>query len=103
MTNEPRGVTASCSRHYALLAAVVLGLTLFNLRFRLGSEIVTQWDESLYAITASEIVETGHWVGTTFLGTLDYYNTKPPLNVWLIACRSRHSGRTSCRCAWRPW
>ncbi len=85
MTNEPRGVTAFCSRHYALLAAVVLGLTLFNLMFRLGSEIVTQWDESLYAITASEIVETGHWVGTTFLGTLDYYNTKPPLNVWLIA------------------
>jgi 4-amino-4-deoxy-L-arabinose transferase-like glycosyltransferase len=25
------------------------------------------------------------WIGTTFMGSLDYYNTKPPLNVWLIA------------------
>ena len=24
-------------------------------------------------------------IATTFLGKLDYYNTKPPLNVWLIA------------------
>jgi 4-amino-4-deoxy-L-arabinose transferase-like glycosyltransferase len=29
--------------------------------------------------------QTGDLVGTTFLGALDYYNTKPPLNVWLIA------------------
>src|SRR6476646_3292616 len=29
--------------------------------------------------------ESGEWIGTTFFGALDYYNTKPPLNVWLIA------------------
>jgi len=29
--------------------------------------------------------KTGNIVATTFLGALDYYNTKPPLNVWLIA------------------
>jgi len=63
----------------------VLVLAAFNLTFRLGSEIVTEWDESLYAITASEIVASGHWIATTFNGALDYYNTKPPLNVWLIA------------------
>jgi len=25
------------------------------------------------------------WIGHTFRGELDYYNTKPPLNFWLIA------------------
>jgi 4-amino-4-deoxy-L-arabinose transferase-like glycosyltransferase len=84
-TRESRGVTAFCHRHYALLAIAVLALAAFNLTFRLGSEIVTEWDESLYAITASEIIHNGDWIGTTFLGSLDYYNTKPPLNVWLIA------------------
>jgi len=28
---------------------------------------------------------THDWIGTRFLGALDYYNTKPPLNIWLIA------------------
>ena len=62
----------------------MLALAAINLTFRLGSEIVTEWDESLYAITAWEAVEYGRWIGTTFLGSLDYYNSKPPLNVWLI-------------------
>jgi 4-amino-4-deoxy-L-arabinose transferase-like glycosyltransferase len=63
----------------------VLGLTAFNLLFRLGHEIVSEWDESLYAISAWEMGKTGNLVATTYLGALDYYNTKPPLNVWLIA------------------
>jgi 4-amino-4-deoxy-L-arabinose transferase-like glycosyltransferase len=63
----------------------VLGLAAFNLLFRLGSEVVSEWDESLYAISAWEMGKSGHFVATTFLGALDYYNTKPPLNVWLIA------------------
>ena len=46
--------------------------------------MVQVWDESLFAITAGEMVDSGDWIGTTFLGTLDYYNSKPPLNVWLI-------------------
>jgi 4-amino-4-deoxy-L-arabinose transferase-like glycosyltransferase len=39
----------------------------------------------MYAISAWEMGQTGQIVATTFLGALDYYNTKPPLNVWLIA------------------
>jgi 4-amino-4-deoxy-L-arabinose transferase-like glycosyltransferase len=46
--------------------------------------VVTDWDEALYAITASEMFHSGRWIGTTSFGALDYYNTKPPLNVWLI-------------------
>ena len=52
---------------------------------RLNREIVTEWDESLYAISAAETARHGHWIGITFDDALDYYNTKPPLNVWLIA------------------
>jgi 4-amino-4-deoxy-L-arabinose transferase-like glycosyltransferase len=62
----------------------VLGLAAFNLMFHLGSEVVSEWDESMYAISAWEMGKTGNLATTTFLGALDYYNSKPPLNVWLI-------------------
>jgi 4-amino-4-deoxy-L-arabinose transferase-like glycosyltransferase len=76
---------AFCDRHFWWLACGVLGLALFNLVFRIGREILMQWDESLYAVSAWEMLKSGNWVATTFLGELDYYNTKPPLNVWLLA------------------
>ena len=63
----------------------MLGLAAINLAFGLGSEVVSEWDESMYAISAWEMGRTGQLVATTFLGAIDYYNTKPPLNVWLIA------------------
>ena len=74
-----------CERHFAALALLVLGLAAFNLTYRLDREIVTDWDESLYAISATEMATSGQWIGVTYLGQLDYYNSKPPLNVWLIA------------------
>jgi 4-amino-4-deoxy-L-arabinose transferase-like glycosyltransferase len=83
--SSPSPVVAYCSRHYRALAAAILLLAALNLTFRLGSETVNEWDESLYAISAWEMETTGNIVATTFLGALDYYNTKPPLNVWLIA------------------
>ena len=70
---------------FPVLAAAVLCLAAFNLGFRLNVETVQQWDESLYAMTAWEMLQSGDWIGTTFLGNLDYYNSKPPLNFWLIA------------------
>ncbi|MEI6669166.1 MAG: glycosyltransferase family 39 protein [Acidobacteriota bacterium] len=79
------GALAFCARHYTRLAVLVLALAAFNLGFRLGDEVVTEWDESLYATSAAEMVQNGDWIATTFLGQLDYYNTKPPLNVWMIA------------------
>ena len=72
-------------RYFTPLAVCVLALAAFNLAWRLGSEFVAEWDESLYGITAWEMAKSGDWIGTTFLGHLDYYNSKPPLNVWLIA------------------
>jgi 4-amino-4-deoxy-L-arabinose transferase-like glycosyltransferase len=80
-----RAWTADILAHrFWLPATVVLLVSAFNLTFRLGHEIVVEWDESLYGVSAWEMFNNHHWIGTTFKGSLDYYNTKPPLNVWLI-------------------
>jgi 4-amino-4-deoxy-L-arabinose transferase-like glycosyltransferase len=78
---------------YAVLAALVLGLAAFNLTFRLNREFVAEWDESLYAISASEMQDSGHWIEFTTFGQLDYSNTKPPLNVWLLVLSFKTFGR----------
>ncbi len=69
----------------ALLPLAALLVAAFNLTFRLDREMVQVWDESLYATSVLEMVESGQWAVTTFHGDVDYYNSKPPLNVWLIA------------------
>ena len=81
-----------CERYFRALAAGVLILAACNLYFRLNRELVTEWDESLYAISAAETAANGNWIGTTFQGALDYYNTKPPLNIWLIAASFKTFG-----------
>lgn len=68
-----------------MLAGAVLALAAFNVTFRLGEELVTEWDESLFALSAWEMLQSGQWLVTTLFGQVDYYNTKPPLNVWMIA------------------
>jgi 4-amino-4-deoxy-L-arabinose transferase-like glycosyltransferase len=75
-----------------VLSAAILCLAAFNLGFRQHTLPVHQWDESLYATTAWEMLQSGELVGTTFNGTLDYYNSKPPLNVWLIALSFKWCG-----------
>jgi 4-amino-4-deoxy-L-arabinose transferase len=79
-------------RWFRRWAVTILILAAFNVFFRLDREIVTDWDESLYAISAAETAKRDHWLATTFGGRLDYYNTKPPLNVWLIALSYRAFG-----------
>ena len=83
------GIIAQCravaARRPEWLGLAVLVLAACNLGVRLGRELVGVAEESLFANTALEIVRSGEWVGTTLLGSLDYYNSKPPLNVWLIA------------------
>ena len=76
---------ARWNRRFRAGAILVLALAAVNLFVRLDREAVTEWDEALYATSAAETVRHGNWIGTTLDGTLDYYNTKPPLNIWLIA------------------
>ncbi len=85
MSSSPAASPRLAEPPYRTLAVVVLALTAFNLGFRLDREMVDVWDESLYATSALEMIESGNWVVTTFQGAVDYANSKPPLNVWLIA------------------
>jgi 4-amino-4-deoxy-L-arabinose transferase-like glycosyltransferase len=78
-------VASLCAAHYRVLAFLVLVLAAGNLTLRLDREFLTDWDESLYTTSAWEMTQSGQWAATTFHGALDYYNSKPPLNVWLIA------------------
>jgi 4-amino-4-deoxy-L-arabinose transferase-like glycosyltransferase len=72
-------------RHAVRWAIAVLALAAFNLTFRIDREMVDVWDESLFATHALEMIENGRWAVTTFQGEVDYYDSKPPLNTWLIA------------------
>lgn len=71
---------------------LVLAVAAVSAFFRLGAELVGVAEESLFANTALEIVQSGEWVGTTLLGRLDYYNSKPPLQVWLVALSFKSLG-----------
>ncbi len=68
-----------------MCSALVLVLAAWNLGYRLDRSVVQTWDESLYGTSAAELLASGDWVVTTVHGQVDYYNAKPPLNVWLIA------------------
>ena len=85
-------VRAGAGTRFAVMAAGVLLLATVNLTYRLNRETITEWDESLYATSAWEMLQTGDWVSTRFLGQIDYYNAKPPLNVWLIALAFKSFG-----------
>ena len=83
---------APFERRYGLCALAILTLAAWNVGYRLDRDIVAAWDESLYGTTAAEMLARGDWVVTTFHGQVDYYNAKPPLNVWLIALSFRAFG-----------
>lgn len=68
-----------------MLVSAALALGTANLTVRLDREMVEVWDESLFATHALEMRAGRQWAATTFHGALDYFNTKPPLNTWLIA------------------
>ena len=49
----------------------------------LGDSPVRLWDESRQAMNTLEMLRSGNWAYTTFLGQADFFNTKPPLLIWL--------------------
>lgn len=86
------GVALWCERHFVAFALGVSLLAAVNVGHRLDRESLTEWDEALYGVSAAELVASGQWVDTTFWGRRDYYNSKPPLNAWLIATSFRAWG-----------
>ena len=59
-------------------------LMIFALFAKLGSVDVNWTDEATHAVNAYEMIQNDNLWINTLLYEIDYYNTKPPLMLWLI-------------------
>jgi 4-amino-4-deoxy-L-arabinose transferase-like glycosyltransferase len=62
---------------------IPIGLTLASLVlvfFRLGDKLLADWDESVYAQIARQMVQTGDWLTTRWAD--QFFFDKPPLYMW---------------------
>lgn len=64
------------------------------LLYRLGAAPLEIWDEARLANNAIEMASGGLSLITTYNGTPDHWNTKPPLLIWLMAISIRVFGPT---------
>lgn len=60
----------------------------------LGYVSVHSTDEACHAINAYEMAKSGDYVVWTLKGNVDYYNSKPPLLLWLMTISYRLLGYT---------
>lgn len=65
------------------LTSLLLAWVLITCFAGLGDPPVRLWDESRQAMNTLEMLRSGNWAYTTFLGQPDFFNTKPPLLIWL--------------------
>lgn len=73
---------------------ILLALCYRLLFFQLDSYTFRSWDESLYALNASQMLETGNPIVKYSKGRPDMWNVKPPLVVWFQALSMKVFGRT---------
>jgi 4-amino-4-deoxy-L-arabinose transferase-like glycosyltransferase len=64
------------------LITLLAGVAVF---YRLGELPIYLWDESRLANNAIEMLAGSGWLVTTFGGEPDLWNTKPPLQIWLMS------------------
>ena len=57
---------------------------LFLLFWHLGAPSVNATDEAYHGVNAYEMLKSGNWLVNTYQNEVDYFNSKPPLNLWLI-------------------
>lgn len=65
----------------AALLFTVLAMFCF---YRLGDKPIYDFDEARHGASAYEMMQSGEWIVTTYQGTPDYWNLKPPLSEWII-------------------
>ncbi len=76
--------------------AVVSFCVLFLLFWHLGAPSVNATDEAYHGVNAYEMLKEGNWLVNTYRYETDYFNSKPPLNLWLIMLAYRVFGASSC-------
>lgn len=74
----------------ALLGATAL--LIFNLFFKLSTNRVEEWDEARRGISAYEMCQSHDYLVPTYRGQPDYWNSKPPLGLWLTCLSYRMFG-----------
>lgn len=57
----------------------------FAFYLRLTSYPLLMWDESRFAVSAFEMVQSNNFIVITYDGVPDLWNTKPPLTIWVMA------------------
>jgi len=71
-------------KHQNLSIYLLLLLCLYFVFFQhLGSFHILNWDESLFAVNACEMIRNHNFIGLFYKNLPDLFNTKPPLQVWL--------------------
>ena len=77
----------------ALLAISVCAF--FLMFWHLGAPSVNATDEAYHGVNAYEMLTNGNWLVNTYRYETDYFNSKPPLNLWLIMMAYRVFGASS--------
>lgn len=62
---------------------LVLMMIVFPLFYNLSSTHLHMWDESRYAVNAIEMQHSSNPLIVTFNNKSDWWNSKPPLSVWI--------------------
>jgi 4-amino-4-deoxy-L-arabinose transferase-like glycosyltransferase len=66
-----------------ILAVAALGIATFLIFQNLAAPAIRQWDEAIYADNALDMYMTGDPIVMRRNGEVTFYNTKPPLVIWL--------------------
>ncbi len=69
---------------WSLITAFFLMLICFNLFFRLDADGIADDDEAWHANNVYEMYTSRNYLVNTYYYETDYYNSKPPLSLWLM-------------------
>ncbi|MDA3866013.1 MAG: glycosyltransferase family 39 protein [Salinivirgaceae bacterium] len=73
------------SRYLKIVGYILLTVVLiFPFFHKLDTHPIKIWDESRYAVNAFEMQNNTNPLIVTFQGKPDYWNSKPPVGIWLI-------------------
>lgn len=83
--NKIKTLEKFIEKYYYIIYLVVLVVAAINLFYKLNTTVIQDWDEARHGVTAFEMLKNNNFLVTTYGNTVDYFNLKPPLGIWMIA------------------
>lgn len=80
----PRALAAMAERRFWWCFIAVLALMAWNAFWRIDHTVVRDCDEARYGVAASEMLHGHSQLVTTYAGSTEFWNLKPPLGYWLL-------------------